>query len=48
VTAILLVNTNHLPEIVPQVLFRVVLVSSLVAGLHYVWRASNRLKPEPK
>jgi phosphatidylglycerophosphate synthase len=45
VTAILVVNTGWLPEIVPQVLFRVVVVSSLAAGLHYTWRASHRLIP---
>ena len=44
VTAILLTNTSWLPEIVPQVLFRLVLVASVASGFHYTWQSSNRLK----
>ena len=44
VVAILLANIGWMPDLVAQVLFRVVLVAALATGLHYTWRASNNLK----
>jgi cardiolipin synthase len=45
VTAILLTNIGYMPEIVAQVLFRLVAVGVVASGLHYTWLASNRLQP---
>jgi cardiolipin synthase (CMP-forming) len=48
VVAILLTNISPFPELVAQILFRLVIVFSVGSGLHYFWKVSNRLKAEGK